>query len=281
MTNKVSVIILTLNEEANISHALKSVSGWAREVIILDSGSTDRTAGIAKEYGASIYHRAFDNYAAQRNYAIQELPLKTDWVLFLDADEYLPDALKNEIDTVLDQPNKDGYYMKYRLSFMGKWLKYGGYYPTWILRLFRRDRSVFHREVNEHIKVDGLVGYLQSDFIHEDHKGIGDWINKHNKYATFEAEQLVRAKDSLPEKFNSLWGTQNKRKNWVRTRIWNKLMPPVLRPFVYFGYRYFFRLGFLDGREGFVFLFFHALWYQMLIDVKYLEMMRQQKESLD
>lgn len=270
-----TVIILTLNEELNIAQSVSNVIKWAKDVLVLDSSSTDRTVEIAGSLGAKVFYREFDTYAKQRNYAIKELPVETEWVLFLDADEYLTEPLKKEIEETIESTNLDGLYIKYRMIFMGKWIKRGGYYPTWILRLFKRDKAFVNRDINEHIKINGTVGYLKNDFIHADKKGITDWIAKHNKYANFEAMELIKydkeKKEQQKDKFARLFGSQAQRKRWIRKYIWNPLMPPLARPFIYFIYRYFFRLGFLDGKEGFIYHFLQGLWFLFLIDVLYLE----------
>lgn len=271
----VAVVILTYNEEANIAQAIASVSGWARKIFILDSYSTDRTLEIASAIPCTIVQNRFENYARQRNVALTQLPIETEWVLFLDADEWLPDDLKREIcEVVARNPEENGFYIKWRLIWMGKWIR-RGYYPTWILRLFRHGKaSCEDRAVNEHMIVDGKTGHLRHDFMHEDRKGITEWIAKHNRYASREAQELLKVKRGLKEIDANLFGSQAQRRRWVRQKVWNHL-PPLLRPVIYFVYRYILRGGFLDGRAGFVYHFLHGLWYPMLIDIKYLEAKRR------
>ncbi len=270
----VALIIITYNEEANIAQALGSVAGWADEVHILDSLSTDRTVEIARQYGAHISQNKFVDFAKQRNYALEHLPIRSEWVLFLDADEWLPDALKQEISTLIaTSPEENGFYVNRRLIWMGRWIR-RGYYPSWILRLFRYGKGRCEdRAVNEHLIVDGAIGRLRNDFMHEDRKGVTNWIAKHNGYATREAQELfnTRTAPGYREIDARLFGTQAQRKRWLRLKVWNRL-PPLVRPFFYFFYRYVLQGGFLDGRTAFVFHFLHALWYPMLIDIKYLEM---------
>src|SRR5688500_10969184 len=152
----VAVIVLTYNEEINIAQALDSLAGWAREIFILDSFSTDRTLDIARAYGCHVTQHKFENYARQRNYALDALPIRSEWVLFLDADEWLPDRLKQEISaTLAGGPAVDGFYLNRRLIWMGRWIR-RGYYPSWILRLFRRGKGRCEdRQVNEHLIVEG------------------------------------------------------------------------------------------------------------------------------
>lgn len=272
MKTDLAVIILTYNEEENLAQALDSVCGWANEVFILDSFSTDRTLEIARDHGCSIFQNPFVDYAKQRNHALDHLPITCQWVLFLDADEWLPGELKLEIaETTSSNPEEDGFYLNRRLVWMGRWIR-RGYYPTWILRLFRYGKGRCEdRAVNEHLLVEGKTGYLSHDFMHEDRKGVPDWISKHNRYAAREALELFKNPLDEIQIDARLWGTQAQRKRWIRYRIWNHL-PPLLRPFIYFLYRYLLRGGFLDGRAGFVYHFLQGLWFPLLIDVIYLEM---------
>jgi glycosyltransferase involved in cell wall biosynthesis len=279
----VTVVILTYNESIHIKRAIENVIDWCDEVVILDSNSTDITVTIAEQAGAAIYYRAFDNYAAQRNHAIHQLPLNNEWMLFLDADEYLSEDLKKEIGTVLSSPGSfDGFIMKRRFIFHDRWIRYGGYYPIWLLRLFKRSVANVDREINEHVTVMGSVGKLQHDFCDHNLKPLADWIEKHNRYSKFEAEQFllhaqrkrVGGKDELA-KFS---GGSVERKRWIREHIWNDL-PPLVRPVVYFIWRYFFRLGFLDGKAGMIYHYLHGFWYPFITDVKYLEMKRELKKG--
>lgn len=272
MSAPLTVIILTYNEEPNLVQALRSVCGWAQQVVVLDSFSTDRTVQIAREFGAEVYQHRFENYARQRNHALT-LPIRTEWILFLDADEWVPPELQREIAEVIDRnPPEDGFYIKRRFIWMGRWIR-RGYYPSWILRLARRGRvRCEERQVNEHLIVDGAVGYLQHDFIHEDRKDLADWIAKHVRYARREADELIKrelrvAQEEIDAR---LFGTQAQRKRWLRRHVWERL-PPFVRPWLFFFYRYVLRGGFLDGRAAFVYHFLHALWYKTLIDAFWLE----------
>ena len=267
------VAVLTYNEEANLRYALDSVRDWADKILVLDSGSTDRTLDIAKEYPAEIVVHPFESYGKQRNKALQLLRSNVEWVLFLDADETVPESLRSEIDQVLtNQRNTEGYYLKYRLIWEGHWIR-RGYYPTWILRLVKSGSArCEERAANEHLIVAGPTGRLRSDFFHYDRKGIGAWIEKHNRYATAEASEIYRSR-SEQQLEGRFFGKPPQRRRWVRETLWNRL-PPITRSFAYFGYRYFLRGGFLDGRPGLVFHFLQGLWYPLLIDLKYLEKTR-------
>ena len=277
-----AVIILTCNEEANLRQGLDSIAGWAHEIFILDSFSADRTVEIAQRYGCRIAQNRFTNFAQQRRYALESLPVSCEWVLFLDADEWLPHELKQEISALIaGSPAENGFYLKWRLIWMRRWIR-RGYYPCWILRLFRYGKGRCEdRAMGEHLIVDGATGYLRNDLMHEDQKSVSEWIAKHNGYATLEALELVKARAApgYREIDARFLGTQAQRKRWLRHKVWNRL-PPLIRPLFYFSYRYVLTGGFADGREAFAYHFLQALWYPMLIDVKYLELLTRDRPRL-
>lgn len=275
-----TIIVLSYNEEANIAQGLGSVAGWANEIFILDSLSTDRTVEIAHQYGCHVSQNKFESYSKQRNHALAHLPVRSEWVLFLDADEWLPDALKQEISNLIaGAPEENGFFIKFRLIWMGRWIR-RGYYPSWILRLFRYGKGRCEdRPVNEHLIVEGKTGWLCNDLIHENRKGVTEWTAKHIGYAAREAQEMFnrRTAPDYQEIDVRLFGTQAERRRWLRYKLWNRF-PPLIRPFFYFFYRYILRGGFLDGREAFIFHFLQALWYPMLIDVKYLEILARPEQ---
>ena len=264
MKTSISVIILTYNEELNIENCLKSVVGLADEIFIVDSYSTDGTTRIAKRYGAKIIQHPFENQAQQFNWALDNLEIKNDWILRLDADEYLTRELKNEITEKLENTpsNISGYYIKRRVYFMGRWIKHGGYYPTWLLRLFRNGKGRSEeRKMGEHIGLlEGKAKKLKNDFIDDNKNDLEDWINKHNNYSSREAKEILSGNYGRGKK-----------------KIYYQL-PLFCRAFLYFIYRYFIRFGFLDGKEGLIFHFLHAFWYRFLIDAKiYEQKLKNQK----
>lgn len=267
MISSLSVIIMTYNEEKNIAQALESVCGWASQVFVLDSYSTDRTHEISKQFNCQFVQNRFESYPEQRNWALDNFPIHTEWVLFLDADEWLSEELKKEIDRVLStNPPENGFYIKRRLIWMGKWIRHG-YYPTWILRLFRYGKGYCEeRSINEHFIVEGRIGKLKHDIIHEDRKGIGEWITKHYRFSVYEAQELFRDRGISKYINMNFFGSQPERKRWLRYKVWNKL-PSFFRPFIYFIYRFILRGGFLDGKEGFIYHFLQGLWFPFLIDV--------------
>lgn len=276
----ISVIILTYNEELNFEHCLKSVAGWAGEIIIIDSFSTDKTLEIAKKYGAQVHQHEFKNQADQFNWALDSVEIKNNWILRLDADERLTEELKKEIAEKLPNIPKEvaGFYIKRRVYFMGRWIKYGGYYPTWILRLFRKGEARSEeREMDEHIVLlDGKAEKLKNDFIDENHQNLEQWTAKHNRYSGREASE--RLKREVNPHTKNLVGGQAGRKRWIKQNIYIKL-PLFCRAFAYFIYRYIFRLGFLDGREGLIFHFLQGCWHQFLIDAKIYEQIYEKNKK--
>jgi glycosyltransferase involved in cell wall biosynthesis len=271
----VCVLILTRNEEANIAACLESVN-WASEVFVVDSFSTDRTVEIAESAGAKTFAHAFETCADQWNWALDNLPFANEWVLVLDADERVPPALAEEIIQAVTRPEPgcSGYFLRFRLWFMGNWLRHGGLYPTWVLRLFKRNAGRFGRHgISEHLMLEGEVGYLRTPFEHCDNKPLSDWIGKHDRYAGLEAEEYLRGQFATgrASSINArLWGNQAERKQWLRLKVWNRL-PLLIRPFLFFFRNYFFKLGFLDGRAGLVYHVLWSFWYPFLVGARILE----------
>jgi glycosyltransferase involved in cell wall biosynthesis len=270
----VTVVILTLNEQENLRYALESVRGWAREIVVLDSGSTDATVSIAESFGARVVFHAFEDYSKQRNFALRELDTSTEWVLFLDADEWVPPILRSEISNLLARRPKDnGFFVTFRLVWMGAPIRFG-YRPSWLLRLVRPEHAVCDdRGINEHLTVSGNAGYLGSTLVHQDRQGVSRWIEKHDRYAALEAGLIFRTQSTTRSDKGRLLGTRAQRTRWIRDRVWRHL-PALLRPWIYFFVRFVMLGGFLDGRSGFTFHFLHALWYQTLIDIKLLELQK-------
>ncbi len=268
------MIVLTFNEQENLGQCLKSVCGWASEVFVVDSYSSDQTRSIALQYGCDFVQHKFEDYSKQRNWALDSLHIQSEWILFVDADEWLPDNLKYEIaSTIQSFPMENGFLIKRRFLWMGKWIRYG-YYPTWLLRLFRKGRArCEERGINEHIIADGAVGRLKYDLMHEDRKGITAWTCKHLDYSKREAELMLVSgpNGQLPER---LFGTPAERIRWLRVRVYNQL-PPLVRPLLLFVYRMILRGGLLDGPKAWIYHFLHALWVPLLIDCIYLETRRE------
>ena len=274
---KLIVVILTYNEEIHIERAIKNVLHWADKIIVLDSYSRDNTVEIAKQLDTEVIFRQFDNYKNQRQYAIDYCKNLTEWMLFLDADEYLLNELKNEITAAIKNKNIAGYYLPRRFIFMGKWIKHGGYYPCYLLRLFKPEIAKINGIINEHVSIDGRTEKLKYDFVDHNLKNIECWIDKHNKYTNFEAQNLWMLKNNNTHSKKFKLSVQAERKQWIKQKIWNRL-PLLSRSFIYFIYRYFFFLGFLDGKEGFIYHLLQGGWNYFLVDVKYIEMKKKQNE---
>lgn len=270
---KVSFLIPTFNEERNIKCTLDSVN-WADEVFIIDSFSTDRCLEIAKKYpNVKIYQHKFENYANQKNWALDNLPFSNEWVFILDADERITSELRDEIKNIVQTPNNktNGYYANRRFIFLGKWIKHCGWYPSWNLRLFKQGKARYEkRTVNEHMIVDGSVGFLKNDMIHENHKGIKDWIAKHNRYSTFEAQENYFKKKSKSS--GRLFGDVMERRRFLKNLFYK--LP--FRPFLRFFYMYFLKLGFLDGSMGFIYCVLKAI-QEFHINVKLKEVKLKNK----
>jgi len=266
-----AVIILTCNEEANLDTCLRSVMGRAARVLVVDSGSTDRTVEIARRYGAEVWQHPWQTYSSQLNWALDNLPLDTPWVMRLDADERVTPELAAELAGLASLPaDVEGIYVKRRVYFLGRWIRHGGYYPTWLLRIFRRGRARCEdRWMDEHMVVAGQVRHLEHDIIDENHKGLRFWTLKHEDYARREALDMM---GQVPTEQGqvlsaSLLSTQDRRRRWLK-RNWYARAPLFARAFAYFLYRYFLRLGFLDGPEGLIFHFLQGCWYRFYVDAR-------------
>jgi glycosyltransferase involved in cell wall biosynthesis len=270
-----SVVVLTFNEQRNIAACLERVQRWPAQVFVVDSGSTDKTRDIAEQYGASVVVHPFESHARQWQWALTALPLTTDWVLALDADQVVTPELQASIETALSKWSAAsvpaGAYVNRRQVFRGRWIRHGGYYPKYLLKLFRRNTvSIDEGDlVDHHFAVSGPTVRLDGDLI-EDNRNeneIAVWVDKHNRYAVRQArEEEARLGDGAASTRRAgLFGSPDERTLWQK-RLWNRL-PLYLRPFGYFFYRYVIRLGFLDGKEGFVFHFLQAFWYRLLVDI--------------
>ncbi len=236
MTTKLSVTIITYNEEANIRRTLESVK-WADEIVVVDSGSTDRTVEICREYTDKVFHQDWLGFAKQKNFAIGKT--EGDWVLSLDADEPIESALADEIRGIISSLGSfDGYRIPRRTFFLGKEIKHGGWYPDYNLRLFRRGKGRFEeRTVHEAIRVLGSVGKTLHAIEHYAYHDLASYLNSINKYSSF-------AVDVMEEEGIS----------WFKASWMNIIFRPVLT----FVLKYFFRLGFLDGKHGLVLNLFHS-----------------------
>lgn len=273
-----SAIVLTYNEEINLPACLQSLSGLHCELFVVDSGSTDRTLEIARAGGAKIAEHPFENYAAQRNWAQQNLPIRTGWVLHLDADERLTPALVNEINGKMLEPAiaVDGFLLRKRTIFMGRWIRHGGHYPSYHLRLFRKDRGACEdRLYDQHFVVDGATAALQGDYLDVVSSNIQTWTVRHARWARLEAQEMMAPSLAGQRVKADPMGNSIQRKRWLREGVYGRA-PLFIRPFLYGLYRYIFRFGFLDGIEGLIFHFLQGCWYRFLIDCEIWEECKRQ-----
>lgn len=278
----ISFIILTFNEEKNIEACLKSIADIADEIFIVDSFSTDKTLEIASKYTDKIYKHAFKTHSLQWIWALNNLSVNNSWIMGLDADQSITGNLKNELIHWFAKNKTEnivGYYIPRKQIFMGRWIKYGGYYPFYLLKLFRKDCvKVESKELlDHHFYVTGKTLELKNSLVEDNVKerNISFWIDKHNKYATLQAiEELLHGFN----KKGKLFGNKDERILWIKNRIWSKL-PLFIRPLLYFIYRYLFKFGFLDGKEGLIFHFLQGFWYRFLVDAKIYEIEKKSKES--
>ncbi|MEO2069395.1 MAG: glycosyltransferase family 2 protein [Desulfurobacteriaceae bacterium] len=219
--------ILTFNSERCIEEVLSSIKDIADEIIVVDSGSKDKTLEIVKSFGAKVYTRKFDNFVNQKNYLLS-LCTK-EWVLFIDDDEVLSEELKEEIKKVkLKEKSFDGYYVNRLTNYLGKWIKHA-WYPDWHLRLAKRKKCVWVGDlVHESLRVEGKVGYLKGDLLHYSYPSISDHLRKVDLYTTLYAKGLYK---------------KGKRFSYIKL---------ITSPIGAFLRRYFLKKGFLDGFEGFV-----------------------------
>ncbi|MCP1381757.1 glycosyltransferase family 2 protein [Runella salmonicolor] len=274
--NDVSVIILTHNEEKHIERCIQSLLHFTDKIFIVDSGSTDRTVAIAESLGANVMHNPWVTYAVQFNFGITHTPFKTDWLMRMDADEYVTPELGQEIKQSLAALNNDttGIYVKRRVMFMNQWIKRGGYYPIWLLRLWRRDKGICEELwMDEHIKLsEGTTVQFKNDIVDHNLNNLTWWTQKHNNYAIREVIDLLDIKYNFTEAnrvIPKLFGTQDQRKRFLKLKYAS--LPLFTRPFAYFFYRYFVKLGFLDGKKGLIWHFLQGLWYRFLVDAKIYE----------
>ena len=282
----VSVLMLTLNEEANLRQSLPLLAGWVDDVVILDSFSTDQTIEVAKHFGARVLQHKFEGHAKQWLWGMREIDFKHEWIFMHDPDQRSTTGLLQELETLFGTgvpAGVNGLYVGRRAVFRGKWIRHGGYYPKYMLRVVRRNLVEFdENEFDYRAYVPGRTLKLKGDVIEENLKenDINWWIEKHNQFSIRQArEEIFRAHN--PNRWKTpltFWGNPDQRVLWLKERWYG--LPLYLRPFLYFGYRYFLRLGFLDGKVGFAFHFLQAFWYRFLVDMKLEELRQMEKDRL-
>ena len=270
----ITVIILTLNEEIHIERCIASVASFVQRIVVVNSFSSDRTVEIAKRLGAEVTQRAFKHQADQFQWALDNCQIATDWVLRLDADEYFEPSLAAEIVEKLPSlpEHVTGGRLKRKVFFRDRWIRHGGYYPAIFLRLWRTGAAcIEQRWMDEYaVLTRGESITLEADFVDHNLRDIGWWVDKHNRYATRQMVDFVNREVHLfpiDEAMEVRAHAQSQWKRFLRNRVFAQA-PLYLRSVLYFLYRYVLRLGFLDGKSGFLFHTFQGLWYFLLIDSK-------------
>lgn len=254
----ISVIVPVKNEGAILRTCLEHLQ-WADEIVVVDSGSTDDTVDVARRAGAQVAQFHFNGvFPKKKNWALENLSFRNEWVLIVDADEHIPPVLAEEIASVIQRGDVDGFFINRRFFFLGEWIRRCGYYPSWNLRLFRHEKGRYEQvecaeastgdnEVHEHVILRGRAEYLKNDMLHYAYPNIGVWVEKHNRYSEWEAHAARRLLE--PQTSDRLMG---RKLYWKRVlkRIYLRL---PLRFVFRFVYAYVIRLGILDGRAGFIF----------------------------
>lgn len=271
----VTVIILTFNEEQHIKRCLENVNQLAKKVYVIDSFSTDNTVAVAESMGATVVqHKWPGNQAEQFNWGLQNIKIDTEWIFRLDADEYLLPELIEELHTrvpSLDE-NITGITFKRRHIFLSRWMKRGTY-PVMILRMFRTGKAVCEqRLMDEHIELlQGESITFENDFVDENLNNLSWWANKHVGYAVREAAELLDIEYNITGNDSGERHLSEKTLQKRKLKLKYAKKPLFWRSFAYFIYRYFLKMAFLEGKEGFLWSFMQGWWYRTLVDAKILE----------
>ena len=278
----VSVIVPIRNEAQNLARCLASV-GWADEIFVVDSESTDGSQRIAEEFGARVVQFEFNGtWPKKKNWALESLPFRNPWVFILDADEVLPTEAEAEFRSAIANAGATtGYWINRRFLFMGRWLRHA-YYPNWNLRLFLHSLGRYERltdvatasgdnEVHEHVLVQGPTGRLRCEMDHYAFPSVEVFVEKHNRYSNWEAWVAVEGLTSTPSGSQSPRVAQRRRLKRLARRL-------PFRPFLRFLYVYVWQRGFLDGREGYYFARLHGF-YEFLSVAKTTELKKQQRSA--
>jgi glycosyltransferase involved in cell wall biosynthesis len=289
MGSNLSVVILTFNEEIHIKRCIESLLPIAKNIFIVDSYSNDKTVEICESLGAKIYQRKWKNYADQFQWGLDNCPIDTEWVMRMDADEYIEADLVTELPGALRNPVSDltGFYIRRKYFFLGQWIKKGAVYPLNLLRVWRVGMGrIENRWMDEHIVLNSSArtSELNGHIVDDNLNNTRWWTDKHNKYADREMIDILDKKYKLFSHDDALKvddeQSQAKLKRMVKEGVYNKL-PIFVRPMLYFLYRYFIRLGFLDGVRGFAFHFFQGYWYRSLVDLRVYEAENMIESAVD
>ena len=269
MAADLTAIILTRNEEINIEDCIKSIQGLAKRIVVVDSYSTDKTVELAKAMGVEVFQHPFENYAKQYMYAVETAKIDTVWTLRIDADErFTPDS-SNELEKICNEnmtTDVAGIVLRFKKNFLGKDLYHGGVYPWRKMNCYKTELGAIEdRMMDEHIVLSsGSIVKMKNDCLHFDFKNLEFWINKHNWYSSRESVDYFQNMEK-PQKREEI-----DLKTWIKMNLYYKI-PLGMRAHIYYLYRYYIKLGFLDGREGKIYAFLHAYWYRYLVDAKIYE----------
>ena len=284
MDKQFSIIILSFNEEQHLPRLLQSLQGLHYDLFVLDSGSKDRTLDIAKSYGAKILIHPFENHPKQWDYALKHFKIRTPWIIGLDSDHIILPELYERLKNFRseDVPAKvTGIYFNRKNYFKGRWIRYGGYFPRYLLKMFRTgigysdlNENMDHRFVVPGEKLIWKDGYLKEENLKENQ--ISFWISKHNRYSDLVAEEEIERRKNLREQKvrAKFWGTPDERIAFYK-KIWWRL-PLYWRPCLYLFYRFIIKLGILDGPEGRLFHFLQGFWFRLIVDEKIKEGLKRE-----
>lgn len=284
MNSEFSFIILTFNEETHLPRLLESIKGLQAEIFILDSGSTDDTLKIASSYGAEVKSNSFVNHPKQWDFALKNFKINTPWIIGLDADQMVSPELFAKLAGFKDEEyiNTNGIYFNRKNIFQGKWIRYGGYYPMYQLKMFRKEIgfSDLNENMDHRFIVSGNTQIWKDGHIIEENLKENDldfWYAKHQQYSELvakeEFERLLglRIATLRPK----IFGSPDQRKVWFK-KIWWKL-PLYIRPYLYFTYRMLFQLGIFEGKNGIRFHYLQGLWFRLQVDKK-LNLLKKQNK---
>jgi exosortase/archaeosortase family protein len=275
MNTKFSFIILTFNEELNLDRLLDSIAGLEAPTYILDSGSTDKTLEICNSRKIEVQSNTFINHPQQWDYALRNFNITTPWTIGLDADQTVSPELYKLLQrfTPADHSNIDGIYFNRKNYFQNQWIRHGGYYPMYLLKMFKTHLgySDLSENMDHRFQVPGKTIIWNDGHIIEENlkeRSIGFWIDKHNTYSNLIAEEEVMKSlvTTHITYYQALFGNPNQRKIWKK-QIWFKL-PRFIRPTLYLLYRLIIQRGLLDGKKGIIFHFLHAFWFRLIVDLK-------------
>lgn len=269
MAADITAIILTKNEEVNIEECIKSIIMTVKRIVVIDSFSTDKTVEIAKRMGAEVYQHPFENYAKQYMYGVEVAKAETVWTLRIDADERLTPDSANELTQLCDSNMKTdvtGIVLRFKKNFLGKDLYHGGVYPWKKMNCYKtKFGEIEDRNMDEHIILSsGKVIEMKNDCLHFDFKNLEYFVNKHNWYSSRETVDYFENLENAKAK------SEVDAKSWFKMNVYYKL-PIGFRSHLYYLYRYYIKLGFLDGKEGKIYAFLQAYWYRYLVDAKIYE----------